>query len=141
MVFVSKIHGNLNYEEKNRLTFKKSLLGFDNLKKFILVDLEGCKPFKILQSLEDEEMALIVTCPFDFYKDYEAKLTEDLIERLEIKDQKEVMLITTVTINSDLKKITTNLKAPIVINTSNKLGEQIILEKVDYEIKHPLIKE
>lgn len=141
MVFVSKIHGNLNYEEKNRLTFKKSLLGFDNLKEFILVDLEGCKPFKILQSLEDEEMALIVTCPFDFYKDYEAKLTEDLIERLEIKDQKEVMLITTVTINSDLKKITTNLKAPIVINTSNKLGEQIILEKVDYEIKHPLIKE
>ena len=51
------------------------------------------------------------------------------------------MLLTTVTLNSDPKKITTNLRAPIAINNSNKLGEQIILENDKYEIKCPLIKE
>ena len=51
------------------------------------------------------------------------------------------MVFNTVTLNSDPKKITTNLKAPIIINISNNLGEQIILDKEKYKIKHPLIKE
>jgi flagellar assembly factor FliW len=33
-----------------------------------------------------------------------------------------------------------NLKAPIVINMDKKLGEQIIIDKEEYKIKHPLIE-
>ena len=58
---------------------------------------------------------------------------------LEIKDPKDVMILTTVNLNSDLKKVTTNLKAPIVINSSNKFGQQIILDSLEFNIKQPLI--
>jgi flagellar assembly factor FliW len=37
-----------------------------------------------------------------------------------------------------VEHITTNLKAPIIINIKQKLGEQIILDNDKYKIKHPL---
>ena len=141
MIFVSKVHGNIEYEEKNRITFKKGILGFENLKEYILVDLKECEPFKLLQSLEDENIGLIVVSPFEFFKEYEIKLSDADIKRLDVKNQSNVALVTTVTLDTDPKKITTNLKAPIIINISNNLGEQIILDKSNYEIKHLLIEE
>ncbi|NFI95840.1 flagellar assembly protein FliW [Clostridium botulinum] len=141
MIFVSKVHGNIEYEEKDKITFKKGILGFENLKEYILVDLKECEPFKLLQSLEDENVGLIVVSPFEFLKNYETKLNTEEIKRLEIRSEEEVALVTTVTLNSDPKKITTNLKAPLIINISNNLGEQIILDNSDYKIKHLLIEE
>ena len=72
---------------------------------------------------------------------YSFDLNKDLLERLGIQKDEEVMIFNTVTLNSDPEKITTNLKAPVIINISNNLGEQIILDKEKYKIKHPLIKE
>ncbi len=141
MIFVSKVHGNIEYKEKDKITFKKGILGFENLKEYILVDLKECEPFKLLQSLEDEDVGLIVVSPFEFLKNYETKLNTEEIKRLEIRSEEEVTLVTTVTLNSDPKKITTNLKAPLIINISNNLGEQIILDNSDYKIKHLLIEE
>jgi flagellar assembly factor FliW len=51
------------------------------------------------------------------------------------------MVITTITLNSEAKKITTNLQGTIIINISNNLGEQIILDNSKYKIKQPLIGE
>lgn len=139
MKFISKIHGEMEYEDHNIITFNKGLPGFNELRKFILIDLEEYYPFKLLLSLEDDEIALIVTSPYEFFKDYEIKLSEETIKNLKIDSPQQVNIITTVTINSDVKKITTNLQGPIVINTSNNLGEQIILDNSKYKVKSPLI--
>lgn len=138
MIFESKIHGKIEYSEDNIITLKKTLLGFEKLKKFILIDLKEYEPFKLFQSLENDETGLIVVSPFEFFDDYEMNLSEDVIDRLQIKDFKDVILVTTVTLNSNVEKITTNLRAPIVINSSNKFGEQMILDNLEYNIKQPL---
>ncbi len=62
------------------------------------------------------------------------------MSELNIKDNKDVLVVNTVTLNSKLENITINLKAPIVINTNDKIGEQLILDNVDYPIKYPLFK-
>lgn len=139
MKFISKIHGEIEYEENNIITFKKGLPGLNELKKFILLDLQDYEPFKLLQSLEDDQISLIVTSPYEFFKDYEIKLSEETIKNLNINSPEQVNIITTVTLNSDVKKITTNLQGPIVINTSNNLGEQIILDNSKYKVKSPLM--
>lgn len=141
MIFTSKVHGEIQYTENNIVQFNKGLPGFGELKKFILVDLDEYEPFKLLHSLEDENIGLIVVSPFEFCGDYCIDLGDNIVKCLDIKNSNEVILVTTVTLNSDPKKITTNLKAPIVINNSNKLGEQIILDNEKYKIKYPLIKE
>ena len=139
MKFISKVNGEIEYEEKNIVTFNKGIPGFNDLKKFILLDLKEYEPFKLLQSLEDDEISLIVTSPYDFFDEYEIKLSEETIKNLEIESPKQVMILTTVTLNSDVKKITTNLQGPIVINTSNNFGEQIILDNSKYKVKSPLL--
>ena len=53
MELISKIHGKINYDEKNVITFNKGIPGFSDLKKFVIVDLEGYEPFKLLHSLEN----------------------------------------------------------------------------------------
>lgn len=141
MVFISKIHGKLEYDEKDIIIFKKEILGFNNKEKFVLVELEDYKPFKLLQSLEDEEVGLILTSPFEFFDDYKVNLPEETLDRLNIDNEEEVLLLTTITLSSDPKKITTNLKAPIIINKKANLAEQIIIDDSKYNIKHPLIKE
>lgn len=139
MKFISKIHGEMEYEGKNIITFNKGIPGFNDLKKFILLDLQEYEPFQLLQSLENEEIALIVTSPYTFFNDYEIKLNEETINNLKITSPEQVNIITTITLNSDINKITTNLQGPIVINTSNNLGEQIILDDSKYKVKSPLI--
>ena len=139
MKLISKIHGEIQYEEKDIVTFKKGILGFEELKKFIIVDLEGYEPFKLLQSLENTDIGMVVTSPYEFFKDYKVKLSDETLETLQIKSPKEVMILNTVTLHSDAKKITTNLQGPIVINTVNQYGEQIIIDNSKYKVKQPLI--
>jgi flagellar assembly factor FliW len=139
MKFLSKVHGEIEYEEENIIVFNKGLLGLNELKKYVLLDLEGYEPFKVLQSLEDEEIALIVTSPYEFFNDYEIKLSEETVKNLKIDSPEQVEIVTTVTLNSDVEKITTNLQGPIVINTFNNNGEQIVLDSSKYKVKNPLI--
>lgn len=141
MVFNSKVHGLIEYEEKDVLTFNKGILGFENLRKFILIDLKEYEPFKLFHSLEDDELGIIVTSPYEFFDKYEVKLNDDIIQYLGIKKPEEVIILTTVTLNSDPKKITTNLQGPIVLNTLKNLGEQIIIDNGKYKVKESLIKE
>ncbi|MCT8976139.1 flagellar assembly protein FliW [Clostridium sp. CX1] len=134
----TKYHGVREFEEKDIITFKKGLPGFEQLKKFILFTVEDNEVFSILQSTEDMNIGLIVISPFNLIKDYELKLDEEKTSELKIERAEEVLVLNTVTLNSKVENITVNLKAPIIINIKSNLGEQIILDNPNYVIKHPL---
>lgn len=137
----TKYHSGVEYEEKDIIYFKKGLPGFEDLKKFIVYPVEENNIFSILQSIEQEKVGILVISPFTVCKDYEVKLTDEQISNLKIKSEEDVWILNTVTINSDYKEITTNLRAPIIINIKEEIGEQIILKNEDYKIKHPIFQE
>lgn len=137
----TKCHGVKEFEEEDVIVFKKGIPGFEDLKKFILFPVQDNDVFSILHSLENENIGLIVVSPFYLVKDYEFKLDDEKISELKVEGQKDVLVLNTVTLNSNVENITVNLKAPIVINTKSKLGEQIILDNPKYSIKHLLAEE
>lgn len=137
----TKYHGVKEYEEKDIVEFKKGLPGFGNLKKFILFPVEENDVFSILHSVEDEDIGIVVVSPFLFIKEYEFDLKEEKAKELELESHEDVFILNTVTLNSKIEDITINLKAPIVINIKRRLGEQIILDNLNYDIKHPLFRE
>jgi flagellar assembly factor FliW len=137
----TKMHGVKEYEEKDVINFNKGLPGLLDLRKFILFPVEENEMFSILHSIEDDNIGLVVFSPFLKFKDYEFKLSDEKLKELKIQSNDDVLVLNTVTLHSDVEKITTNLKAPIVINIKEKLGEQIILDSDKYFIKHPLFKE
>ena len=140
MELITGFHGTFNYDEKDIINFPNGIMGFEDLKKFIIVESKENEAFSIFQSIENTNMGLVVVSPFDVKKDYEIELNEDVINSLNIENPEEVVLYNTVTLNSDVYKITVNLKAPIIININKKVGKQVIIDKEEYKIKHPLIK-
>lgn len=140
MELKTKHHGTFTYKEEEIITFNKGIKGLEYLKKFIIADIKENPVFKILQSIEDEAVGLVIISPFEVKNNYEIDLKDDVTESLNISSSQEVILYNTVTLNSDVNKITVNLKAPIVINNNKKLGEQVIIDKEEYKIKHPLIE-
>lgn len=141
MELISKVHGKIEYNEENIVTFDKGLAGFNDLHKYVLVDLDNNEPFKLLHSLEDDEIGFIVVSPYLVMKDYELKLDKKVCSDLKIEDIKDVFVVTTVTLNSDIKKITTNLRGPIIVNSINGLAEQLFLDNPKYPSKYCIIQE
>lgn len=141
MKLYTKYHGVREYEESDVITFNKGLPGLENLKKFIMFPMEENNVFSMLHSIENTEIGLVLVSPFYAMKDYEFKLEEHEIDSLKIKDKSDIVVLTTVCVNSDIKKITTNLKAPILINIKEKIGEQLILDNEKYSIKYHLLRE
>lgn len=141
MELITKYHGIKEYEDKDIIHFKKGIPGFENLKKYIVFQVEENEIFSILHSIEEQSLGLVVTSPFNVIKNYEFSLDDNTIEELAIKEEGDVLVLSTVTLSSKVEAITVNLKAPIVINIKEGLGEQIILDKEEYSIKYPLIGE
>ena len=139
MEILSPVHGKITYDEDEIIIFEKSIPGFNDVKRFILKEIEGSS-FKLLQSIDDVTVGFVVISPFQVEEDYEINLSEEVIKTLGIKEATDVLLYSLVTLNSKVEKITVNLKAPVVINVNNKKAEQFIIDKAKYKIKHPLMK-
>lgn len=138
MEIVSHIHGTMVYEADEIITFEKGIQGFQNLKKFFIKEIGEDSPFSILQSIEDKEIGFILISPFLVYENYEINLSEEITNNLKISSSNEVLLYSIVTLSSNTKEITANLKAPIVINLNTKKAEQYIIDKDTYKIKEKI---
>lgn len=141
MNLITKYHGTVEYNEEDVIIFIKGLPGFENLRKFIIVPFEDNNIFSILISMEDMEVGIPVISPFNIDESYEFKLSDEKIKELSVNSPEDIMVLNAVTLNSNIKNITVNMKAPIIVNIKGKIGEQIILDNDKYKIKEPLFKE
>ena len=120
------------------ILFEKGIPGFENYRYFNVNIVEGIKRFYHIVSKEDSNVGFISISPFDIKKDYEIDLDDQFIKELDIKDEKDVLVICLITLGKSLKDSTANLKAPIIINIKNNRGKQLILQDDKYKIKEPL---
>ncbi|HBF4292309.1 TPA: flagellar assembly protein FliW [Clostridioides difficile] len=123
-----------------KITLKKGILGFENLKEYELLDIENEDILKEFNSTEEDCIGFIVVSPFEIIKEYEIVLNQETIEKLEVKSPNDIMLLNIITVGQTLEESTVNIKAPIVINVRNNCGMQIILQDEEYSIWHPLLR-
>ena len=134
--------GEIELTDDRVLTFTKGIPGFEEMKKYVLLpaDESSDSPFFFLQSIESAELSFFLVDPFSFFPEYDIKLEEQLVERLELEEPTDAIVLSTVSVTGDMKDATTNLKAPLVINNRKKLGMQIVLDNKTYEIKQRLFQ-
>lgn len=137
----TRYHGEREYKENEIIYFKNGLPGFEDLKKFISFPIKENELFSVLHSIEDEEIGIVTVSPFEVDKEYKFKLEDEVINDLKISSPDDIIVAVTVTLHSKVENITVNMRAPIIININENLGEQIILDNDSYSIKHPLIWE
>lgn len=133
--------GLIEYSPEDLIHFPAGLLGFPELKDYIVIPLEANPAFFWLQSVQDGQIAFLITDPFLFFPDYEVELSESLKQELAISRREQVVVYTIVTIPaSGVKDMTTNLVGPLVINMENRRGAQYVLGGNQYHTKHRLFK-
>lgn len=132
--------GDLLIKKENIITFKDGLFGFENLKEFVIINIEECRPFEWLVSVENPEITFPVINPAPFFTDYQPMRHIESLAALAIKDPKSVETFCIVTLGSTPENATVNLKGPVLINMQNKLGKQFVLLEDYYSLNHPLIR-
>lgn len=120
------------------IVFEKGLPGFDGLKNFELEALEQVGFFN-LSSSDEENISLLLVDPYMYFPNYEVEIDDSVMSRLNISDAKDVLILTVVTLNNDIEKITLNLRAPIIVNINTGDSEQIILNREDYLVRQTLV--
>ena len=120
------------------VVFEKGLPGFDGLKNFELAALEQVGFFN-LSSSEQENISLLLIDPYIYFPNYEIEIDDNTTKRFGIKDATDVLVLSVLTLNDDVEKITVNLRAPIIINLTTGKCEQVILDREDYLVRQSLV--
>ena len=131
--------GELNIQEDKIFHFADGLPAFEDEHRFIILPFDDDSPYSFLQSVETPELAFLMTVPFVFFPDYEFVLEDDVMAALAIKGSEDMQVYTLVTIpGGNIKEMTANLMAPVVINKETREAKQVVLDKSPYTTKHRL---
>lgn len=118
--------GAIPYTDEEVLSFPQGIVGFPNLRRFILVKTSETSAFRWLQSVEYPEMAFLVTDPAQFAQDYRP-----------VKEESEGTLLATVNIpHGRPEEMTLNLAGPIWIEHGTRRGYQMVLDSEAYTTKY-----
>lgn len=142
MILETKHFGQIELDEDKILDFEEGILGFEDEKKFgLILNEDPESPFCWIQAIGNPDLAFALVDPFLIKKDYDFELNEEFVTALEIDNPSQVMVYAIVVVPEDLKDISMNLKAPIVINKENKKATQVILETDKYSVRHFIMDE
>ena len=138
----TKWFGEIEIDKDKVKTFDRGIIGFDEFKQFTIVydaQKDAQSSTMWLQSLDEVSLALPVIKPELIFEKYDPIVEDELINSLgeNIKDA-ELLVLVTLTVTQDIKEMTCNLKAPIIINVDTMRGVQLIADNDDYMVRYPI---
>jgi flagellar assembly factor FliW len=134
--------GEVEIEEQRIFDFKLPIIGFGELKKFVILDVNQESFFKWLQSTEDPSLAFPIISVFSMNVDYSIDLPDEVVEKLSITNVEDILVMNIASIPQDNPQGTTiNLLAPLIFNLNKQIAGQVILSGSGYDISFPLFKE
>ncbi len=141
MTIETRVFGEVTIDSEKIITFEGGIVGFPELQKFALIhDSEQGNNAGIrwMQSLEEPAFAMPVMDPLIVAPDYNPMVDDEILKPIGNIDPEEILVLTTVTVPKDLKQMSVNLRAPIVINVTERKAVQIILDGEEYQVKFPI---
>jgi flagellar assembly factor FliW len=129
--------GEIEYDPANTLLFPEGLIGFEELRQFVVMPSRKEGPLFWIQSVEDAQVAFVLTDPSKFFLSYQVAPDATERKKLEIGEDDACMAICIVTVPPS-QEITFNLAAPILFAPKTNRALQVILEGTQYDIRTPL---
>lgn len=130
--------GVLDIAEDRVITFPKGMLGFPDKIRFCLLEPGEDACFFWLQCLDDPSLAFVVTDPTMFVPEYSVPIRPEQAEHLKLAQLEDAQVF--VIVNKVEDQLTGNLQGPLIINTLNKFGEQMVLAEKKWTTRHPLVR-
>jgi flagellar assembly factor FliW len=127
--------GQLEIAGEAVIEFPAGLIGLGGSRYALLANDESAA-IVWLQSIDDPSLALPVANPWQFFTDYEVKLSDSEAARIGVSNPAEADVYVTVRATQAVEDCTANLRAPIVISAGR--GWQVINEAEDAPMRAPL---
>ncbi|MGB9702923.1 MAG: flagellar assembly protein FliW [Candidatus Kapaibacteriota bacterium] len=118
LILQTRQFGEIEIDDDSIYNFPNGILGFEEIKKYVLISEEETAPFKWLISIDEPSIGFPLLSPF--YLDLEYNLGKNI-------DLEKYVLFAIITLNDENGNISANLKAPLVFDIENMTAEQIIL--------------
>ncbi len=128
----TKAYGFVDIPDSRVLTFIKPILGFEDLEQFALIDVRGLPGFYWLQSLDNKNLAIIVTRPDKLLdEEYQVQIheQESIFREMKLISRENLTCYLIVNVPQDPKQMTLNMMGPIIVNSATLLAAQAISSK------------
>ena len=131
--------GEIEAAEDAIIHFGTGIPAFEEEREFLIIPLDEGSPYVFLQSVKTPELAFLMTMPLIFFPDYEFTIDDDVEKELELTSPEDVLIYAILTLDGkEIRDLTANLMAPIVINAKTRKAKQIVLDHSPYTTKHRL---
>ncbi len=141
MIIETRVFGEVDIDPAKIIHFENGIVGFPDLQDFALIhdsDQGDNAGIRWMQSIEEPAFAMPVMDPLTVKADYNPEVDDEVLKPIGKLDSEEILVLVTVTVPKDLKKMSVNLRAPIIINVGERKAVQIIFEGDEYQIKFPI---
>jgi flagellar assembly factor FliW len=116
--------GTLSLNAEQLFLFPQGLIGMETLRQWALLPDQDNPSVAWLQSASRGDRAIAVISPRAFFADYQVHISRRELASLHMRPGAEVYVMTSV--SGHVGKLTTNLRSPILLNLSRRLGCQVI---------------
>ena len=140
MIINTKVFGEIEIAEDKIIHFPSGIIGFPDLTDFALVHDEekGIGAIHWLQSVQEAAFAMPVMDPLVVSPDYNPEVDDELLKPIGNLLPDDILVMVTVTVPSDLTKMSVNLRGPIIVNAAEKKACQVIIDGEGYDVKYPI---
>ncbi len=141
MIIETRVFGEVDIEPSKIIHFENGIVGFPELQDFALIyDLEKGNNAGIrwMQSIQEPAFALPVMDPLLVKPEYNPQVDDEVLKPIGNLEPDELLVLVTVTVPKDLKLMSVNLRAPLVINVAERKAVQLVLESDEYLVKFPV---
>jgi len=138
----TKPYGLIEIDERQHIHFPAGILGFENLRDYVLLDALQ-QPFYWLQSMDVHEIAFVLIEPNIFRPDYQPDVSPLELEEIELspEDKENSLIFSIVTIPENQEEMTANLQGPIILNRKLHIARQCISENDKWKTRHKIMEE
>lgn len=138
MDFKSKLIGEQTIDPNTIITFPNGIPGFEAQKRYKLFHQEGSRIVYWLQCLDDAEIVFSVASPVHFNLNYNFILTEAEQSLLKLTSPEDILILIMLHKNEldhlNQPTVKGSIKAPIIINSVERIGMQKIFLDVEQSI-------
>lgn len=140
MKIATRRFGEVEIDDKKIITFPQGIPGFENVGRYTLISHDKTYPISWLQAVDVPYISLPVIDPFTILPEYAFDVSDNDVADLALNAKSDLYILSVVVIPENIKKMTVNLSAPILINIRTNLGKQIIIDGRDYELRRPIFE-
>ena len=138
MLIETKDLGPVEIKEDSIIHFPKGIYGFEDSKRFALLDTGSPSGVMHLQCVDNPTPRFIVLDPFMLLEDYAPQIPSDAMRALNAGSIEDLSIFAITVVPQNYLAATANLKSPIAINFGKRLGMQVILDNREYSVRFHL---